>query len=293
MQIIAKFLRWLLTFRYTVEIKGQELLDKKNTYLVMPSHIALVDPLLLYSFLRKKIPLHPVVTKMFYNNLFLKPFFKWLGAVPVDEFDKDKGSTEDAAMMMQHVSDALTKGENVLLYPQGELAKQGYQSIIGKKTAFYAYQHAPKGTKYLMVNIRGLRGSRSSYAWNGKHPSMVRFLWKGLLFLLANVFVFTPKRKVSIQIFEVDEQLHQAAKGGLDIFNIQLEKIYNAQGEEQIHYVSGLRWYNTILHHHTPTKIEGALDTLRKKVDYSVLKYPKATFRFIEEKIRTIKPDYT
>lgn len=69
---------------------------------------------------------------------------------------------------MQQVSNALTRGENVLLYPQGELAKQGYQSIIGKKTAFFACQNAPKSTTFLMVNIRGLRGSRSSNAWNGK-----------------------------------------------------------------------------------------------------------------------------
>jgi 1-acyl-sn-glycerol-3-phosphate acyltransferase len=134
----------------------------------MPAHVALVDPLLVYTSLRKKIPLHPVATRKYYDSVFFKPFFTWMGAIPVDEFEKDKGSTEDAGKMMQQVSDALAKGENVLLYPQGGLAKQGYQSIIGKKTAFYACQHAPKTTKLVIVNIRGLRGSRSSTAWNGK-----------------------------------------------------------------------------------------------------------------------------
>jgi 1-acyl-sn-glycerol-3-phosphate acyltransferase len=293
MHIIARFLRRLLTFRYTVTVEGLELLDKKHTYLVMPSHVALVDPLIMYAFLRKKIPLHPVATRKFYDNVFLKPRFKWMGTIPVDEFEKDKGSSEDAGKMMQQLSDALGRGENVLLYPQGGLAKQGYQSIIGKKSAFYACQHAPKATKLLVVNIRGLRGSRSSNARNGKGPSFLWFLCKGCFFFLANLFVLTPKRQVSLQIFEVSERLRQAEKQGLDIFNIQLEKIYNAQGEEQIHYVSGLRFYNTVLHHHAPSKIEGAIDTLRKKVDYSTLKYPKETLRFIEEKIRTIKPDFT
>ena len=73
---------------------------------------------------------------------------------------------------------------------------------------------------------------------------------------------------------------------------MQLEKIYNASGEEQIQYVSGYCLYNTVLHHQAPTKIDGAMDTLRKKVDYSTLKYPKATLEFIAEKIKTIKPDY-
>lgn len=193
---------------------------------------------------------------------------------------------------MQTISDALARGENVLLYPQGGLAKQGYQSIIGKKSAFYACQHAPTTTKLLVVNIRGLRGSRSSNAWNGKGPSFFLFLCKGFFFFLANLFVLTPKRQVSLKISEVSDTLRLAQKKGLDIFNIQLEKLYNAQGEEQIHYVSGLRFYNTVLHHHAPSKIEGAIDTLRKKVDYTTLKYPKDVWRYIEEKIRTIKPEY-
>jgi 1-acyl-sn-glycerol-3-phosphate acyltransferase len=90
MQIIARFLRRLLTFRYHITIEGKELLEKEHTYLVMPSHVALVDPLIVYAFLRKKIPLHPVTTRKFYDNFFLKPFFKRMGAVPVEEFDKDK-----------------------------------------------------------------------------------------------------------------------------------------------------------------------------------------------------------
>ncbi|MDR0607639.1 MAG: hypothetical protein LBG52_04770, partial [Candidatus Peribacteria bacterium] len=110
--------------------------------------------------------------------------------------------------------------------------------------------------------------------------------------MLANLFIFTPKRKVSIQLSDATESLMEAQKEGLNYFNAQLEKDYNAPGEEQIHYISGLRWYNTVLHHHIPMNIEGSLDTLRKQVDYSTLNYPKDTFRFIEEKIRTIKPDF-
>jgi long-chain-fatty-acid--[acyl-carrier-protein] ligase len=290
--LIARFFRWVLSFRYQVEIKGLEILDGEGPYLVMPAHVALVDPLIIYSFLRKKLRLHPVATKKFYNNLFLKPLFKIAGTVPVDQFDQDQGSTENAQEMMQHLSEALSRGEHVLLYPQGGLARQGYQSIIGKKSAFYAVEHAPKGTKFITMTIRGLWGSRSSFAWNGKAPSFTWFLCKGFFLFLCNLFVLTPKKKISIQLSNVTKELTQAKTEGLDYFNVQLEKIYNASGEEQIQYTSGLRFYNTILHHHAPNKIEGAIDTLRKKVDYSTLKYPKETLHFIEEKIKTIKPEF-
>ena len=154
MKILARLFKRILSFRYKVEIKGLEHLDEKRSHLIMPAHIALVDPILVFAFLREKIRLHPVMTKKYYSNVFLKPFFKILDAVPVEEFEKDQGSGDDAKVMMEKVSEALQQGKNMLLYPQGELARQGYQSIIGKKTAFYACQHAPKETKLITVNIR-------------------------------------------------------------------------------------------------------------------------------------------
>ncbi|MDR0369807.1 MAG: hypothetical protein LBH96_04830 [Candidatus Peribacteria bacterium] len=193
---------------------------------------------------------------------------------------------------MKTITEHLQQGENVLLYPQGTLAKQGYQSIIGKKSAFYACQAAPKDTKILAVSLRGLWGSRSSTAWNGKGPNLFLFLVKGVFFYIINLFFLLPKREITIEISEVSNELRQAEKAGLDIFNITLEKIYNVKGEESISYVSAFWAYNTVAHHLPPSKIEGALDTLRKKVDYSQLNYPKGIFSYIEQKILEIKPEY-
>jgi 1-acyl-sn-glycerol-3-phosphate acyltransferase len=108
----------------------------------------------MYTFLRKKLWLHPVATKSFYDKPLLKPLFKLVKAIPVEVFDRDQGTEEDAEKMMQQLAKALKHGKHVLLYPQGGLARQGYQSIIGKKAAFYAVQRAPKGTKYITVKIR-------------------------------------------------------------------------------------------------------------------------------------------
>ena len=107
-----------------------------------------------------------------------------------------------------------------------------------------------------------------------------------------NLFVLLPKREVKIEITDVSKELRQARKSGLDIFNLTLEKIYNAQGEEPMSYVSSFRAYNTVARHMPPAKIEGALDTLRKKVDYSQLKYPKDTLKYIIQRISEIKSDY-
>ena len=73
---MIRCVRWLLSFRYKVEIKGAELLDSKHTFLVMPSHVAYVDPLIIYTFFGKKIRVCPVMSRAFYDNILLKPFCK-------------------------------------------------------------------------------------------------------------------------------------------------------------------------------------------------------------------------
>ena len=76
------------------------------------------------------------------------------------------------------------------------------------------------------------------------------------MFGLLNLLFFIPKRKIEIVITDQTKHLQQALPGGLDLFNIALEKIYNANGEEPFQYISGLSRYNTVRHHPIPTKIE-------------------------------------
>jgi 1-acyl-sn-glycerol-3-phosphate acyltransferase len=99
----------VLSLRYTISVKGLEHLDKKIASLIMPSHIALVDPIIIRSLLNKKVVLHPVMTKLYYSNIFLHPLFRLMHAVPVEEFDRDKGSLEDATRMMEQVSKSLNE----------------------------------------------------------------------------------------------------------------------------------------------------------------------------------------
>jgi long-chain-fatty-acid--[acyl-carrier-protein] ligase len=292
MRGIVRVVSALLSLRYQVKIEGLELLQKDSAQLILPSHIALVDPILLYCILRAKVSIHPVATRKFYDTWVLKPLFKLLGTIPVEDFEKDQGGVEDAEKLMQSLKDHLQQGENVLLYPQGGLAKQGYQSIIGKKSAFYACQVAPKDTRILTISLRGLWGSRSSAARTGKNPNLLLFLIKGVFFYFVNLLFLLPKRQIVVEIRDVSKELRQAEQSGLDIFNMSLEKIYNAKGEETVSYVSAFWAYNTVAHHLPPTKIEGSLDTLRKKVDYSTLKYPKDIFHYIQQRISEIKPEY-
>ena len=50
---------------------------------------------------------------------------------------------------------------------------------------------------------------------------------KGLFYLLANGFVFSPRRKVELEFCDMTEEVKQASKEGLEVFNQTLEAFYN------------------------------------------------------------------
>lgn len=291
MFLFIKIFKFILSARYKIEVKWLDLFKKDTSYLVLPSHVALVDPILLYCVLNEKIKVRPLASRMFYDTL-LKPFFKLLWAIPVDDFEKDQWSVKTAKTMFKELTASLKQWDSILLYPQWSLARQWYQSIIGKKSAFYACQEAPASTKYMLVTIRGLWWSRSSMARTWMSPSFLLFVLKWIFFFFINLFVFVPKRKVVIEFTDVTKDLRNVQKKWLNSFNSYLEKIYNKLWEEKISYVSGFWLYNTTANHRAPEKIKWSIDSLRKNVDYSKLDYPKDAFDFVETKIRSIKPDY-
>ena len=57
-------LKFLIKFRYRVNIKWLELLDEKKANLILPTHVALIDPVIMFAFLWNKKALNPVELKL-------------------------------------------------------------------------------------------------------------------------------------------------------------------------------------------------------------------------------------
>ena len=275
-----------------MKISWLDLLNSKWAKLIFPAHVALMDPIILFCFLREKWKISPLMTEYYYNIPILKYFFRIIWAISVTDLTKNKQKSLDTKQIIWQVINFLQEWNNVLIYPQWSLARQWFQSIVGKKTAFYATQQAPKDTKILTVNIRWLRGSRSSWAWNGNRPKLSVFTLKGLLFTLSNFLFFVPKRTVEIDIQDQTSRLHKSAEKWIDIFNQELEKIYNFQWEEEISYLSGLFWYNTTKYHKPPKKISGSLSDFRKLENSDYWDIPGEILKKIVSTIKKIKPEY-
>ena len=292
MNCSSAFLKFLIRFRYRVEIKWLELLDTEWAKLIFPSHVALMDPVIIFAYLWAKKPLSPVVTEDYYKVPILKQIFKSIWAISVPDLTKNSKEL-DASLIVGDAINALKNDRNILLYPQWALARQGFQSIVGKKTAFLISKQAPKNTKILTVNVRWLRGSRSSRAWTWKAPNLALFAIKWLRFLLWNLFFFVPKRKVEIEIEDSTATLHKVEKKWIDAFNQELEKIYNAKWEEKLNYLTGLCWYNTTKNHKEPAVIQWSIKDLQRTSFSWNADIPADILNKISAIVKKIKPEFS
>ena len=268
-------------------------MDQEWSKLVLPSHVALMDPVIISAFLWDKKRLSPVVTDDYYSLPVLKWIFKSIWAISIPDLTGDKAKTMDTDAIVSNMTNALARWDNILLYPQWALARQWFQSIVGKKTAFYATQQAPKDTKILTVNIRWLRWSRSSRAWTWKSPSLALFAVKAIRFAIGNLFIFIPKRKVEIEIHDSTELLHKVSKKWVDAFNQELEKIYNAKGEEKLNYLTWLCWYNTTRHHKEPAVIQWSIKDLKRTAFSGSTDIPANVLTKVSSIVKRIKPEYS
>ena len=293
MLFIPKLLKFLIKFRYRVNITWLELLDEKWSNIIFPSHVALMDPVIMFAFLWEKKTLSPVVTENYYNVPVLKQIFNSIWAIPIPDLTKDKDKELDTSAIVLKIKETLENNHNILLYPQWALARQGFQSIVGKKTAYYITQQAPKDVKILTVSIRWLRWSRSSRAWTWKRPSLALFILKGLRFVIWNLFFFVPKRKVDIEIKDSTDALHKVEKKWIDAFNQELEKIYNAKWEEKLNYLSGLCRYNTTQNHKKPDMIQWSITDLQKTNFNWNIDIPADVLKKVIAIIKKIKPEYS
>ena len=233
-KILAFKIRLLLRFRYKISIQGSEIIQNNSPVLFLPNHQALVDPIILMSHIYRFSTVIPVISEKYFDIPVAKWYFRQLGAVRVSDLEAGSRNT----MVLKSITRAVFKGfrrnKNILLYPSGQIAGQGYEKIFNKKAAYHIVEKIPEDVQIVGVRISGLWGSMFSKARTGKSPDFFFQLLKGLLFVLANLLFFVPKRRVSIQFEDLTSVAKEKVILGQNPFNSFLEDFYNRQGEEPV-----------------------------------------------------------
>ena len=162
---LSACLRILLSLRYKVEVKGDNVLQSSTPLLVLPNHQALIDPIIIISQIYKRTTVIPVITSGYYDIPVIRNLFREWGAVRVSDLESGSRNTNVLNEITTAVNGGFAMGKNIILYPSGQIAGQGYEKIFNKKSAHNIVSEMPAHVKVVGVRINGLWGSMWSKAW--------------------------------------------------------------------------------------------------------------------------------
>jgi acyl carrier protein len=264
-KILAFKIRLLLRVRYKIQIKGSEVLQNNSPVLFLPNHQALIDPIILFSQIYRFSSATAVIGEKYFDLPVLKSFFKRWGAVRVSDLETGSRDTQVLKVITRSVIKGLGRKNNIVLYPSGQIAGQGYEKIFNKKSAYQIVKNLPENVQVVGVRITGLWGSMWSKAWIGKSPNFFIQLLKGIFYVLANLFFFLPKRTVTIEFEDLTKIAKSKAVHGQKPFNSFLEDFYNLHGEESPFFLKHY-FYSRKLKRKLPDKISGSATEVHDEV---------------------------
>jgi acyl-CoA synthetase (AMP-forming)/AMP-acid ligase II/1-acyl-sn-glycerol-3-phosphate acyltransferase/acyl carrier protein len=228
--------RFLTRFRYRVRVEGLEnLRDLKGPTLVMPNHPGLIDPPLVLSNVRIPGGMRPIVTTSMYRNPALYPLMRLVNAVEVPDLaEQSRGAREQTLTMIDTIAEGLNRGENFLIYPAGRTERRGLEEIGATRAAADLLERCPQAN-IVLVRTRGVWGSIFTFAYTGELPDLGRCVLRGLGWVFAALFVFLPRRKVTMTV----ERIDRSALPGItrEKLNPFLEEWYNRGGPEKPTFV--------------------------------------------------------
>ena len=221
--------RWIFRRRYAVTVDGLECLETGKTYLVLPNHPAMVDPMLVTAELWRT-PLKPLVDEQFFSAGIVAPaVLRTLGGVPVPDLRKhrSKAGASIARGLGDLVKGTLAGGGSMIFYPSGHIYTENREDIGTRQLAYNICRELPAGVEVIGVRTTGLWGSIWSRAGRNSSPPFIPTLVRSV-FLWFFVVPFAHRRKVTMQLENLTDRVKGWAGSMTRLaFNHQLEIWYN------------------------------------------------------------------
>lgn len=128
-EFLMRFVVWIMMgVFYKVKISGEENVPDEGANILICNHVSFVDALLVFGAVQR--PVKFVMYYKIYNNFFLKPLFKSVGAIPI------AGKTEDEKVFnaaFEKINKYLKNGEIVMIFPEGKIASE---EVVGQIQEF-------------------------------------------------------------------------------------------------------------------------------------------------------------
>ena len=107
---------------YKMDVKGEHHIPDKGPVLLLPNHVTWLDGFMITAATSRRVKF--MISDLYYNVWCFKPFFKWLGFIPVPEAKGKKAIVE----CLSAAREALEAGEVVCIFPEGQLTRSGVMS---------------------------------------------------------------------------------------------------------------------------------------------------------------------
>ncbi len=283
-QLIFLLGRIILSIRYKVRLERIKDIDKKRPILFLPNHQAVVDPMLLVSFLYPHKNIVPMITSSYYDLPVLKLFFKNWGAVRISDLERGSRNTNVLNEITESAIKAFKYQKSIVIYPSGQIASQGFEKIQNKKGAYEIVRNLPSNVQVVGVRINGLWGSQWSKAWNGQSPNFGINILKGIFYTLANILLFMPRRKVSLYFEDITDEAIKFSAENKQTFNQFLENFYNANGEEPVKFLKHY-FYSPALKRDIPKNLKPSDSTINKPITLNE-SFPKIIIKEVNQIVK-------
>jgi len=248
--ILIPILSFILTRRYTINVKGVHLLQDKGAKLFLQNHQSHLDPQLLGVYIARYCDFVPVISERFLKIPVLGAILRAWDAVAVSDLKHGNRDPHVLEKIFSGVIKALKQGKSVLIAPSGQIAHTPVEKIKNKQSAHLLVSNLPDNVKVIGVRVSGLWGSMWSVAWMGKNPNFLYTFLKGIVYLFANFIFFLPKRPVTFEFVDLTEEAILKAKEDRKTFNHYLEEFYNVNGAEQATYLKHFFYFPKMKRHY-------------------------------------------
>jgi long-chain-fatty-acid--[acyl-carrier-protein] ligase len=231
--IIRNIVKILLWLRYRITIKGIDAVAEKGTtgILFLPNHPALIDPIILNTYLHKTFSPRPIADEIQIDRPLIRTFSKTVRALSIPDMAKAgaKGGNEINRALKDTVK-ALQKGDNILLYPAGHLAHSMFEDL-GANSAVDSIAQTIPHIRIVLVCTKGLWGSSFGHG-SGKKLNLNGVIFKAFKAVLLNGIIFGPRREVKIEFYEPEDF---PKSGGRQTINSYIENFYNKDASNAIY----------------------------------------------------------
>jgi long-chain-fatty-acid--[acyl-carrier-protein] ligase len=235
--IVYWLLRFVLSIRYSIEYRGLEevlkSLPKGKGALILPNHVAEVDPLMLMVAFWPSLKPRPIVVEDFYYQSHIQFFLGLVRALPCPNMERgvNRWKRKQLEKLQRQILEGFSEGDSFLIYPAGKL-KLSSQEVIGGASFVPSLRSSAPETPIILVRTEGLWGSMFSRALTGAVPHFGRTWFQGVKIVIKNLFFFTPKRKVTMT-FSLAPPVFYTLTDRIEI-NRFLEEWYNQKKDELV-----------------------------------------------------------